>query len=297
MQGEAPVPWIEIGQAETFGATLAMTPEQIDGAAHASPDPVDIQELAGPATGDAGAPGALPGITGAAIAAAEEVPPPPVSGFRALSPKQEAGVGLARFVLFLIGGSIAAVFLCLIGIEVANLTASSKISDELLGYARIASDNAVLKQRLAGVTAVFRNAREQTARAPVHDEVALVTALVADLRASKRLPDERLKEFDACVGHLQPPAGGAAAGAAAPRQAAIDACIKALGELDMAVIGQSLDIERVRLMKEIGKEALDARQTIRSFWLSLAQLVLLNLLLPTLTALLGYIFGTEQAGR
>lgn len=37
------------------------------------------------------------------------------------------------------------------------------------------------------------------------------------------------------------------------------------------------------------------RASFRSFWLSLTQMILLNVLLPVLTALLGYVFGTTQA--
>jgi len=36
------------------------------------------------------------------------------------------------------------------------------------------------------------------------------------------------------------------------------------------------------------------RASFRAFWLSLTQMVLLNVLLPVLTALLGYVFGTTQ---
>lgn len=36
------------------------------------------------------------------------------------------------------------------------------------------------------------------------------------------------------------------------------------------------------------------RAEFRDFWLRLVQLVLLNLLLPVLTALLGYVFGTQS---
>jgi hypothetical protein len=36
------------------------------------------------------------------------------------------------------------------------------------------------------------------------------------------------------------------------------------------------------------------RKGIHDFWLQAAQLVLLNLLLPLLTALFGYIFGTQS---
>jgi hypothetical protein len=47
-------------------------------------------------------------------------------------------------------------------------------------------------------------------------------------------------------------------------------------------------------MKEYAKDAHDHRQAFRLFWLQAAQLVLLNLLLPLLTALLGYIFGSRE---
>jgi hypothetical protein len=47
-------------------------------------------------------------------------------------------------------------------------------------------------------------------------------------------------------------------------------------------------------MKEYAQDAHEHRQAFRSFWLQAAQLVLLNLLLPLLTALLGYIFGSRE---
>lgn len=39
---------------------------------------------------------------------------------------------------------------------------------------------------------------------------------------------------------------------------------------------------------------LEARAAARDFWFKMAQLVLLNLLLPVLTAILGYVFGSKQ---
>ena len=41
--------------------------------------------------------------------------------------------------------------------------------------------------------------------------------------------------------------------------------------------------------------AATAQAGYREFWLDVVQLVLLNVLFPTLTALLGYIFGTSRA--
>ena len=41
----------------------------------------------------------------------------------------------------------------------------------------------------------------------------------------------------------------------------------------------------------------EARRGSRDFWKALIQLILLNLLLPVLTAILGYIFGTVKSDR
>ena len=49
----------------------------------------------------------------------------------------------------------------------------------------------------------------------------------------------------------------------------------------------ALDTTAFRLLQ-------DDRIAFREFWLKLSQMVLLNLLLPVLTALLGYIFGTHS---
>ncbi|MFT4926837.1 MAG: hypothetical protein ACI8WB_002936 [Phenylobacterium sp.] len=44
--------------------------------------------------------------------------------------------------------------------------------------------------------------------------------------------------------------------------------------------------------------ALKAKQTsFRTFWFDILQLILLNVLFPTLTALLGYVFGTSKANK
>lgn len=45
-------------------------------------------------------------------------------------------------------------------------------------------------------------------------------------------------------------------------------------------------------------ESLGAKQeSFRSFWFNTLQLILLNILFPTLTALLGYVFGTSKGSN
>ncbi len=55
--------------------------------------------------------------------------------------------------------------------------------------------------------------------------------------------------------------------------------------------------DAVQQLADLTKELAGQRAAFRAFWLQVAQLILLNLLLPLLTALLGYIFGASQAAR
>jgi hypothetical protein len=64
--------------------------------------------------------------------------------------------------------------------------------------------------------------------------------------------------------------------------------------------GTPATADQLRTLGELAKQMGEQRQAFRAFWLQVAQLVLLNLLLPLMTALLGYIFGTThvaQGGR
>ncbi len=47
-------------------------------------------------------------------------------------------------------------------------------------------------------------------------------------------------------------------------------------------------------MTDLTRQIVDARQAQRAFWLQFAQMILLNLLLPVLTAILGYVFGASS---
>ena len=103
------------------------------------------------------------------------------------------------------------------------------------------------------------------------------------------------------TGPVQPPLGSEADGSnaeqkdIAERSDAFDECARILDPLRQVSASQAIDLDRLRLMKDYAKDAHDHRQAFRSFWLQAAQLVLLNLLLPLLTALLGYIFGSQRS--
>lgn len=48
-------------------------------------------------------------------------------------------------------------------------------------------------------------------------------------------------------------------------------------------------------LQELARQIADAKQAQRSFWMQFSQMILLNLLLPVLTAILGYVFGANNA--
>ncbi|MBA3774554.1 MAG: hypothetical protein H0X13_19310 [Ramlibacter sp.] len=48
-------------------------------------------------------------------------------------------------------------------------------------------------------------------------------------------------------------------------------------------------------MADLTRQIVDAKQAQRAFWLQFAQMILLNLLLPVLTAILGYVFGASSS--
>lgn len=55
--------------------------------------------------------------------------------------------------------------------------------------------------------------------------------------------------------------------------------------------GAALDMQRVESILEKTKEV---RRATRGFWVDLVQFLLGNILLPVLTAILGYVFGTAR---
>lgn len=54
-------------------------------------------------------------------------------------------------------------------------------------------------------------------------------------------------------------------------------------------------LEQLQGRQDWLKAFLDATNASRTFWKEMAQMILLNLLLPVLTALLGYVFGSKSS--
>lgn len=56
-------------------------------------------------------------------------------------------------------------------------------------------------------------------------------------------------------------------------------------------------VEWLKARQELVKSYMEATAQSREFWKGMAQMILLNLLLPVLTGLLGYVFASRQANK
>ncbi|KID55998.1 hypothetical protein JF50_16915 [Pseudoalteromonas luteoviolacea] len=60
---------------------------------------------------------------------------------------------------------------------------------------------------------------------------------------------------------------------------------------------QQLMLTNQVINSDVLKQLTQQRSDFRAFWFDTLQLILLNVLFPTLTALLGYVFGTSRNGN
>lgn len=65
-------------------------------------------------------------------------------------------------------------------------------------------------------------------------------------------------------------------------------------EQTLAKCVQPCSPESVEKVSDLMAKIADAKRASRDFWISFSQFILLNLLLPVLTSILGYVFGTSK---
>jgi hypothetical protein len=79
------------------------------------------------------------------------------------------------------------------------------------------------------------------------------------------------------------------------RKTTLQPCIDAINKVRTEGMTTAAAAFSFQMASEASSKLLEQRQSLHEFWLKAAQLILLNLLLPVLTAALGYTFGHQQA--
>lgn len=253
-----------------------MPPLNISGVV--SPQPVDVTEVA-PATASAAA----------AVAKAQEVVPQQInlSAYK-MSPTVFVGFKLAKMVLGITAGSIVLLLLYLFAMEwiIGNdvrhayqkVLSPSRVGAQFHSAAQLEEFSADLSDARKNSAAQWTSGSLQNAEDVLKliDELPSVTA------------DQR-SQLRNCV--PPPPPSDAA------RDKKLDSCLEIAGGVKQAALEAVAAATDGKVAADSAGKIGEQRQSLHTFWVQAAQLVLLNLLLPLLTALFGYIFGTQQAQK
>lgn len=223
-----------------------------------------------------------------ALAAATDVTPTAMTGIaaRPLSAMAAAGVNLSKFVLWIVVLSIILMLLYLFTMEFvissdvrgayANVSNASPVGAELQTAAQIDRLRATLEKAQADAAWQIQG-----------EELVSAQQMIATLTDLPGLPPGKQARLRGCI---PPPSDDT-------RSSVMQACLAIVGDVRRAALNQAASNENARTASEAIGRLIDQRTGFHSFWLQATQLVLLNLLLPLLTALFGYVFGTQQAAR
>jgi hypothetical protein len=194
-----------------------------------------------------------------------------------------AGVDLVKIVLKIVVMAILVLMFYLTIVDLQDGASVSNVYNRILnqasfnsGFTDVEAVDAVLKLLDAGVS---------DAKAAVSDvDIAAARSVEDELSGYRLISDDNKATLEKCIPY---PVG-------ADRAQALRNCTDILKRVEGGIRPQGLSLERLKLMVELSKDLETHQAAFHSFWVQMAQMVLLNLLLPLLTGLFGYIFGTRQ---
>jgi len=202
-----------------------------------------------------------------------------------LPPIAKAGVDLTKLLLGLLGGTIA---LLLVVFAMGHLHQRTEHADLIYLAARRTAEQARVVS--SDATRMLRQEVSDAVARPEHRPAASqqIEPAVAALRQIPALDQDRSEALARC------PAALRATAADSQRPAQLLACLNAIDTLQRE--SQALpSAESLRLMVDVIRVVQEERSAFWKTWLEMAQLILLNLLLPIVTAVLGYTFATRSA--
>lgn len=230
-----------------------------------------------------------PGAGGAgSFAQTPEVSPSPIRGIHVdLPPVIDAGVRLARLVLFIAAGSILCLIFYLIYMELVIGRDIQKTYGQVLNPNRIGSEFYTLG-RLEELSIDLGAGRKDADSKLSAESLQNAESVLTMIDALPSVTTAQKARLRACAPFPM---------ANESRNEKLDRCIEDLENIRQAALEAAAATTNAQVASDAATKLFEHRQSLHTFWVQAAQLILLNLLLPLLTALFGYIFGTQQAQR
>lgn len=205
----------------------------------------------------------------------------PISG---LPPVIGAGVNLARLVLYVAAGSIVLLLSYLVFMELLIARDINGAYRQVLNPSRVGSEFYTLsrlEQLKVDLTAA-RNDASLEWSADSLQNAHTVLEMVATLPSVTSTQKHQLQDCVPLPSDVT-------------RNEKLNRCSVVLDNVRQAALEAATVVTDAQAAGESANKINEHRVAMHTFWIQVAQLILLNLLLPLLTALFGYTFGTQQA--
>jgi len=250
------------------------------------------------------APQEVPGLVEAYLApsvsplpiAAADLPPagaaaPPVVPVPIVTPDippVTAGLKLASFVLWIAIVSIISLILYLV---LMDLMVARNVLD---AYHEVPNANPIGSEfytldRLERLSADLKAAQDQPSKSISAVSLQNAESMIEMLSQLPSITNTEKTQLKDCI--------PLPASEDASRSQKLDRCLAIIKSIKLTALESAAGATNLQVAGESANKINEQRQSFHTFWLQAAQLILLNLLLPILTALLGYIFGTHQTQR
>ena len=142
--------------------------------------------------------------------------------------------------------------------------------------------------RLERLSVDLKDARDNQSKAPLSAESLQNAQNIMEMLG--RLPSVTSTQKSQLKDCIPPPSD-------VTRNEKLDRCLQMIEGTRQAALEAAAGATSAQVAGESANRINEHRMSLHTFWIQAAQLILLNLLLPLLTALFGYIFGTQQAQR
>jgi hypothetical protein len=219
------------------------------------------------------------------VASLPVVNPPQTGVTTSMAPLIAEGVKLVKCVLVLTAGAIILLLAVFAGFEIV---ARSKVTG---AYNKAISEAIDVRQaegrsNVNLLIAELRRANDDVNWTMSPAEQADAVAALKEILSTYLPTDSQKTDLATCLPVLP--------STDANRASVLARCLNAVTAL---VPATNEATARVKLLEDIEKQADEEDQAFRAYWMQVSQMILLNIFFPLLTALLGYIFGTQQASK